>query len=76
VHAHLPKPKMVFGLVPYTTKDTRVLVREIAKPIVRPRTKLMTLRKLPTPYLSTLEDPSTRKARSILALQAVGVNGD
>ena len=44
--------------------------REIAKPIVRPRTKSIILRKFPTPYLSTLEDPSINKARSIFALQA------
>lgn len=47
-----------------------MFVLEIAKPIVRPRTKSIILRKFPTPYLSTLEDPSTNKARSIFALQA------
>ena len=47
------------------------MLREIAKPIVRPRTKSIILRKFPTPYLSTLEEPSTNKAKSIFALQAV-----
>lgn len=47
-----------------------MFVLEIAKPIVRPRTKSIILLKFPTPYLSTLEDPSTNKARSIFALQA------
>ena len=46
------------------------MLREIAKPIVRPRTKSIILRKFPTPYLSTLEEPSTNKAKSIFALQA------
>lgn len=67
---NLRKLKIVLGLVPYTIKDTRVFLREIAKPIVRPRTKSIILRKFPTPYLSTLEDPSINKARSIFALQA------
>lgn len=47
-----------------------MFLREIAKPIVRPRTKSIILRKFPTPYLSTLEEPSINKARSIFALQA------
>lgn len=67
---NLRKLKTIFGLVPYTVKDTRVFLLEIANPMVSPRTNSISFRKFPTPYLSTLEEPSTKKARSILALQA------
>ena len=67
---NLRKLNIIFGLVPYTVKDTRVFLLEMANPIVSPRTNSISFRKFPTPYLSTLEEPSIRKARSILALQA------
>ena len=67
---NLRKLNIIFGLVPYTVKDTRVFLLEMANPIVSPRTNSINFRKFPTPYLSTLEEPSIRKARSILALQA------